>query len=51
MKLDFLVTSTDKMVDYMGSGGVSAATAEPLVAGKAFDDAGRVMDTAIAIPC
>jgi hypothetical protein len=49
MKLDFFVARTDKMVDYMGSGGVSAATAEPFVASKALYDAGRIMDTAIAI--
>ena len=51
MKLNFFVACTDKMVDYVGTGGVSTAAAEPLVAGKTLDNTGGVVDTAIAIGC
>lgn len=48
MKLYFLVPCANQVVDDMGRRGVAARTAKPLLAGKAFDDAVRVVDAAVS---
>lgn len=49
MELDFLMTSSDKVIDDMGRRSIATCTAEPLIASKTFDDAARVVDAAVSI--
>jgi hypothetical protein len=47
VQLDLLVASADQMVDDVGGRGIAPGTAEPLVAGEAFDDASCIMNATI----
>ena len=47
MQLNFLVASSNEMVDDMGGRSVTTGTAKPLVAGQALDNAARIVNTAI----
>jgi hypothetical protein len=47
VELDFLVASSDKVVDNMGRRGVAAGTAEPFIARETFDNATGVVDSAV----
>jgi hypothetical protein len=48
VELDFLVAGANQVVDDVRGGSVAAGAAEPLVAGQALDDAGGVVDAAVA---
>jgi hypothetical protein len=45
---DFFVAGTDEVVYDVGARGAAAGVAEPLVAGKAFDDTARRMDPTVS---
>jgi hypothetical protein len=49
MELDFSVASSNEMVHNMRRGTVAFGAAEPFVAGQAFDNAARRMDTAVTV--
>ena len=48
MKLDFLVSGANQVVDDVGGRGVTTRAAKPLAAPKAFHDGAWVVDSAIA---
>ena len=48
MELNFLVASADEMVDDVRGRGVAAGATEPFLADKTLDDAGGIVDAAIA---
>ena len=50
MELNFLVSSSDKMVDDMGRGSIATGTTEPLAATKTLDNAAGRMDAAVSSP-
>lgn len=47
MELDFLVTTSDEVVDNVGDVAVPAGTAEPFVADQTLDDAARRVDATV----
>lgn len=47
MQLNFLVPSSNEVVDNMRRGGIATRTAEPFVASQTLDNAARVMNTTI----
>ena len=48
MELDFLVASSNQVVDDVRRRSVPARAAEPLVAGQALDDAASIVDAAVS---
>lgn len=48
MELDFLVAGSHQVVDDVRRTRVAAGAAEPLVAGKALDNAAGVVDAAVS---
>ena len=48
MELNFLVTGAHEVVDDVRGRGVTAGTAEPLVARQTFGDTALVVDAAVA---
>ena len=49
MELDFLVASSNKVVDDVRRRSVAAGAAEPLVAGQALDDAASVVYATVSM--
>ena len=49
VKLDFLVTSANEMVDNMRRARISSGTAKPLVASKTLNDRTRRVNTAVSM--
>jgi hypothetical protein len=47
MKLDFLVSGANEVVDDVGRSGISSRTAKPLVAGETLNNAARRVNTAV----
>lgn len=50
MKGDVFVASADKMVDDVGSGGISATGTKPFVANEALNDAFDVVYATVSVP-
>jgi hypothetical protein len=48
VKLDFLVSGTDKMVDDVGGGSVSTSAAEPFATSQAFDNTAWSMNATVS---
>lgn len=51
MQLDFLVASSNEVIDDMRRRGIATGAAEPLVARETFHHAAGVMDTAVSGIC